>query len=53
MKCLFDESLFLSLNTLKFHVEKIGDNDSHAKTRQEICKQFVLTIIYGDCYNSF
>ncbi len=45
VKCPFDEGLFLSLNTLGFHVEKNGDDDSdnnsHTKIHQEIYRQSV------------
>lgn len=45
VKCPFDEGLFLSLKTLGFHAEKIGEdnsgNISHTKIHQEIHRQSV------------
>lgn len=45
VKCPFDEGLFLSLKTLGFNAEKIGEDDSentsHTKIHQEIHRQSV------------
>ncbi|MDE6789601.1 MAG: hypothetical protein K2J47_09820 [Ruminococcus sp.] len=45
VKCPFDEGLFLSLKTLGFNAEKIGEdnfeNISHTKIHQEIHRQSV------------
>lgn len=45
VKCPFDEGLFLSLKTLGFNAEKIGEdnseNASHTKIHQEIHRQTV------------
>lgn len=48
VKCPFDEGLFLSLKTLGFQAEKIGEdnseNISHTKIHQEVHRQSVSNV---------